>query len=263
MKKILMASLILIHSLIFLSCDSDLNILFHSNYIPGIPPVPPVIIVIDQWTLLYDTAYVVDGSNTYAELTGYANYKKGVMYNDTFRLSPGNIRLDFSIRTGPDKNPAGADGFAFTVANSPTGSDFVDYVNNVNWGGCIGYGVVGGDCAIHYEVESFHIEFDTWWNSFEYDKYGIQMGQENHIAITRNGDPGFHWLYKSLSIEDNVWHTISIEIQGSNVRVLFDGWEIINHSIPGFSFKGGFMMFSGATGGAKNYHSVDDLVVYQ
>ena len=55
------------------------------------------------------------------------------------------------------------------------------------------------------------------------------------------------------------WHTVTIDINGSIVVITLDGNEVMNDEIGGFSFRGGYIGFTGSTGYYTNYHRFDNL----
>ena len=50
---------------------------------------------------------------------------------------------------------------------------------------------------------------------------------------------------------------------GEDVTVLMDDSIVIDGNVPGLSFKGGFIGFTGTTGYYTNYHRFDDLEVQE
>jgi hypothetical protein len=42
-----------------------------------------------------------------------------------------------------------------------------------------------------------------------------------------------------------------------------DGVTVIDADAPGLDFKGGYIGFTGSTGGSTNYHRIDDLQIVQ
>jgi hypothetical protein len=169
--------------------------------------------------------------------------------------------MKIDIRTGQPVPPAnGADGFAMTVYDADNTVSLTDYVNATRTGGCLGYGVAGDYCGDSgaLDINAFHIEFDTWYNT----EFGLgDPTTSNHIAINLNGDPGGHQLYKDVVLEDYVWHNIEITTLGNKVTVKMDNNVIIDDTIADFSFRGGYIMFSGSTGAYTNFHSVDNLEI--
>ncbi|MFO7735837.1 MAG: hypothetical protein R6W70_06425 [bacterium] len=215
----------------------------------------------DGWVYVGDAYWDSDESNGWLELTGNEKNKKGVIYNKENVVHPGDITMKIDIRTGGGPGE-GADGFAMTVFDTDNSVTLEDYVNRVRSGGCLAYGVAGPYCGGEdpMEVFSFHIEFDTWYNS----ETGLDdPTEENHIAITLNGHPGEHLLSEETMLEDLQWHNLEISTKGSKVTVKKNGVEIIEGTIPDFSFRGGYIMFSGSTGASTNFHSIDNLEVIQ
>ena len=84
----------------------------------------------------------------------------------------------------------------------------------------------------------------------------------DHMGIMLNGNSSDHHLWAEIpEIEDNMWHEVEVEIQGSRVSVSIDSSEVAAGVVPELTFKGGFIGFSGTTGGHTNYHRFDNLAV--
>lgn len=218
----------------------------------------------EGWVLANDSFRDSDGANGWLELTGSDFNKRGLIYNSMLKVYPGDITMRIKIRTGQPGIPTdtGADGFAMTVIDAEDQAELESYASAVRSGGCLGYGVAGVYCGSggEMDVSAFHIEFDTWYNS----ETGIDdPTTENHVAINTDGNPGEHLLWKNTLLEDNSWHDIEIKTDANRVTVKMDSAVIIDDTIADFSFRGGYIFFSGSTGAAKNFHSVDDLEVVQ
>jgi hypothetical protein len=216
-----------------------------------------------QWLVRGDTTRDPGG---WLELTGLAQGRAGSIYYLGDTLAEGDVEINLRISTGACPTPGpcssfaeGADGFAmniWSVASVPELESILDIASN---GGGLGYGVSGlyGDRV----VDSFHIEFDTYYNRNDIHTDPTSLP---HIGITQNGDPENHLIYyEAASLENNEWHDITLSIQGSRVRVMYDGTMAIDQDVPGLSFKGGFLGFSGSTGYYYNYHRIDDLQIVQ
>lgn len=63
------------------------------------------------------------------------------------------------------------------------------------------------------------------------------------------------------SLEDLAWRHVVVETQGQRVRVSLDGAVVIDPTIPGFPFDGGWIGVSGSTGWASNFHRFDNLLI--
>lgn len=213
------------------------------------------------WVMTKDSYHDSDSSNGWLELTGNMTNKQGAIYNSELKLSPGDITMKIDIRTGQPVTPSNsADGFAMTVYDADNTVSLTDYVNATRTGGCLGYGVAGDYCGSGgaLDINAFHIEFDTWHNN----EFGLgDPTTSNHVAINLNGDPGGHQLYKDVVLEDYAWHNIEITTLGNKVTVKMDSNVIIDNKITDFSFRGGYIMFSGSTGAYTNFHSVDNLEI--
>ncbi len=191
------------------------------------------------------------------EITGNAQSRAGSIYKVDDRIDPGDVRVEFDIATGGGIN-SGADGYSVNIVDVPDVETLTAYINASSNGGCLGYGSAGL-CGT-YPVRSFHIEFDTWYNNAD---PVTDPTSANHIAITQNGDPTNHLLWVATQLEDNAltWKHVIVETIGERVRVNLNGTDVIDQTIPGFRFDGGWIGVSGSTGWASNYHRFDNLLV--
>ena len=216
-----------------------------------------------QWLVRGDTTR---DSGGWLELTGLAQSRAGSIYYLGDTLAEGDVEINLRISTGACNPPGpcssfaeGADGFAmniWSVASVPELEGILDVAAN---GGGLGYGVSGlyGDRV----VDSFHIEFDTYYNRNDIHTDPTSVP---HIGIMQNGDPENHLIYRETpDLENNQWHDITLAVVGSHVNVMYDGAMVIDADVPGLSFKGGFLGFSGSTGYYYNYHRIDDLQIVQ
>lgn len=210
----------------------------------------------------YGDAYFDPGG--WLELTGLGTGARGAIFNVEDVVNPGNVRISFRIYTGGGAG-SGADGFAMSVMNARDVSELEQWIGDFSTGGCMAYGLTGG-CGGYSveEVESFHIEFDTWYNT-PGDGSGVLDPTENdHVAITLNGDPATHVLWADLGdFEDSRWHDVVLDIQGARVMVTFDGALVIDEVVEGLAFKGGYIGFTGSTGLYTNWHRFDDLQILE
>ena len=238
-------------SVVFGVCSDDTVLDFTADLDPA------------QWLVRGDTTRDPGG---WLELTGLAQGRAGSIYYLGDTLAEGDVEINLRISTGACNPPGacssfaeGADGFAmniWSVASVPELESILDIAAN---GGGLGYGVSGlyGSRV----VDSFHIEFDTYFNRNDLHTDPTSLP---HIGITQNGDPENHLIYRETpDLENNQWHDITLSIQGSRVRVMYDGTMAIDQDVPGLSFKGGFLGFSGSTGYYYNYHRIDDLQIVQ
>jgi hypothetical protein len=216
-----------------------------------------------HWLMWGDASRHADG---YVELTGNLRQRRGSVFNVDRALNQGDTTLRFRVATG-HCNPAGtdcsfpdsdgADGFAMSVFDVDTVQELENILSIAGDGGCMSYGVSGPCGAAH--VGGFHIEFDTW-NNVEYSDPTV----DDHVAITLDGDPSNHVLWTAVpNLEDNLWHQVEIQTRGSHISVWLDDALAIDGDVPGFSFKGGFIGFSGTTGYYTNFHRIDDLQVQE
>ena len=190
------------------------------------------------------------------DMTGNLTSKKGAIFNTVDIVTPGDVSISFKIMTGGGIN-TGADGFAMSVYELPSVEELDNVVNTAWSGGCMGYGV-SNNCG-DMTVVGFHVEFDTWHNENHNDPT-----TQNHIGVMLNGDPSTHYLSAAVpSLEDMQWHDVTIQVTGTTVVVTLDGNVIIDDSIEGLDFRGGYIGFSGSTGWASNYHRFDELQILQ
>ena len=238
-------------SVVFGICPDDSVIDFTADLDPA------------EWLVRGDTTRDASG---WLELTGLAQSRAGSIYYLGNTLAEGDVEINLRISTGACNPPGpcssfaeGADGFAmniWSVASVPELEGILDIASN---GGGLGYGVSGlyGDRV----VDSFHIEFDTYYNRNDLHTDPTSLP---HIGITQNGDPENHLIYRETpDLENNQWHDITLAVVGSHVNVMYDGAMVIDADVPGLSFKGGFLGFSGSTGYYYNYHRIDDLQIVQ
>ncbi len=255
----------------------------------GTVTVATVLVGICGWDLLDDFESEIDTSNWllhrdayrdargWLEMTGNAQGKKGAIFNIGQELQPGNLKIKFNISTGQCDAPdvactpftCDADGFAVSIYKTNTAVELEALLENTSTGGGLGYAYSGSACSIDTDcpagtscesgecaTQSFHIEFDTWYNS------GSDPTEADHIGIMLNGDQSTHHLYTEIAdLEDNLWHEIIVQIQGTSVETWMDGTSVISGSIPPLNFKGGFIGFTGTTGSCINYHRFDNLYV--
>jgi hypothetical protein len=136
-----------------------------------------------------------------------------------------------------------------------------DYGANGVGGGRLGF----GSQSI---ITGYGVEFDGWANiAEEFDD--IAGGHPNppsdpsdsHIALIQDF-AGRHLTYvNDQRVADNNWHRVSVEVQGSSVRVVVDQaivlqWSgALNRTYAGFGFTGS----NGACG--NNWHIIDDFSI--
>ena len=105
------------------------------------------------------------------------------------------------------------------------------------------------------------VEIDTWHNRQNNTERHTDPTNVNHIAITQNADAGdlLAW-FEVPDVEDLQPHIVRVDLTGDLMRITYDGSIVIEQPVT-FSFKGGYMFFSGSTGWATNYHRFDDLQI--
>jgi len=223
----------------------------------------------NEWLIVGNPNRTFRDSRGWMELTNNFQDTNGAIFNIGRSITPGNVVLRFKISTGQCSTPdipcsgTGADGFAMSVFQLGTTDELISLLNNASTGGGLGYGVAGP--YGNTEVPAFHIEFDTWHNvNNGTTQLHTDPTEEDHIAVTLNGDPSTHHLFAEIpDLEDNYWHQMEVRVVGEDVTVLMDNTIVIDGTVTGLSFKGGFIGFTGTTGYYTNYHRFDDLEVQE
>ena len=238
-------------------------------------------VMVDDFNSGVDTARWVTQDDAYwdsrgwIEMTGNMTGRKGAIFGTGPIVSATNAHLRFKISTGQcdtigtcGSSSCSADGFALSVYPVDSSEEVSAILDISQHGGGLGYNIPdtscssNAECADNFEcrnglcaIDSFHIEFDTWEN-------GYDPTWQNHMGIMTNADAGNHVFYQVVpSMEDNLWHTIEVVINGTQVSVKFDDLEPLGGEIPEFQFKGGSIAFTGSTGSCTNYHRFDDLEI--
>ncbi len=222
-----------------------------------------------DWLIVGNPSRTFRNEGGWMELTNNYQDTNGAIFNIGRSITPGNVVLRFKISTGQCPTPNtpcagnGADGFAMSVFQLGTTDELVTLLNDASTGGGLGYGVAGP--YGNTNVQAFHIEFDTWRNVYNGDtQLHTDPTEEDHIAVALNGDPSVHHLIADVpDLEDNYWHQMEVRVVGEEVTVLMDEIVVIDGTVPGLSFKGGFIGFTGTTGYYTNYHRFDDLEVQE
>ena len=226
-------------------------------------PISPEIPLLDfnadlsssEWLIVGDAYREPAG---WLELTGLAGGQQGAIFYLGSVLSRGDTEISLRVSTGQcilpgpcDSLADGADGFALSIFGVGGVVELANLLAEARPGEGLGYAVTPR------AVDAFHIEFDTYHNA-------IDPTLGNHVAITLNGDPTNHLLWtETPTLENNAWHDIVLRIAGAQVTVLMDGVTVIDADVPGLDFKGGYIGFTGSTGGSTNYHRIDDLQIVQ
>lgn len=213
----------------------------------------------DSWTLSRDASWDPRG---WLEMTGIERNQVGAVYNDSESIQSGLASIEFTLITGGGIG-GGADGFALTIVELDDPSTFSNLINAANRGGGLGYAIGGLHAEPDYmlEGEALTVEIDTWYNEQASGARHTDPTSQNHIAITLNGAPGDHIAWFEVpNIEDLQPHTVRVDFVENTMRITYDGLLVIDQDIT-FTFKGGYMFFSGSTGSATNYHRFDEVQI--
>ena len=119
----------------------------------------------------------------------------------------------------------------------------------------MGYGG-GNSCTAGPALPGWTVEVDTYYND------EVDPTQEDHVAFTFDGNIGNFQAWAPLpEMEDTGWHSMTVEVNAPNVKILIDGVSYIDQSFSGnFSFPA-YVGFTAGTGGLTNNHLIDSLEV--
>ena len=145
------------------------------------------------------------------------------------------------------------------------------YPSTIDWEESYGdNGVAGGRLGFNTQsiIPGYGIEFDGWAN-IAYEFADIVGGKpnptadpsDNHIALIKDFT-GNHLTYvNDQRIYDNLWHQVSVEVQGSSVTVYFDKGLALQWSGELDRTYGGFG-FSGSNGQVEaSWHVIDNFSI--
>jgi len=196
-----------------------------------------------------------DPTNQYVVLTTSSNDQTGVAF---FRAPiQDSFIVNFSYK-------GSGDGFLFFFYKQK-------YPSTIDWEESYGdNGVAGGRLGFNTQsiIPGYGIEFDGWAN-IAYEFADIVGGKpnpsadpsDNHIALIKDFT-GNHLAYVTdQRIYDNVWHQVSIEVQGSSITVYFDQALILQWSgVVDRTYDG--LGFSGSNGQVEaSWHLIDNFSV--
>lgn len=224
----------------------------------------------DDWAIIGDAYRDERG---WLEMTGNTRDQGGAIANVARPIAAGDVRIRFRVATGQcdaigpcSVSTPGADGFAVSIFDVRTEEDLRGVIGAAARGGGLGYGIAGGwGTWDGGAVDAFHIEFDTWHNVFNgSNEFHTDPTDQNHIAITLNGNPGEHVLWTEFpELEDNEWHDIDVTVRSEQVIIAVDGVVLVDEEVDGLRFKGGYLVFTGTTGFYTNYHRFDQLQILE
>ena len=198
-------------------------------------------------------------SGGWLELTGPVMNRVGQIINTVEYVVEGQAQLTVDLATGGGSSP-GADGFAVTILEAESATTVSQIMDSASTGGGLGYGVAGEYGA--WDGDALTIEVDTWHNQYNgTTQKHTDPTSDDHLEITLAGDPGNSLAHAELAdIEDLNWRTVQVRILNGKVEVRVNGELRIDVQTPqGFSFRGGYIIFSGSTGYYTNFHRVDNL----
>jgi len=77
-----------------------------------------------------------------------------------------------------------------------------------------------------------------------------------------NGNAADHKVVTEIAnLEYFQWHDVQIDVNGTTVRVVYDGIEKVVQEVDGLDFRGGYIVFTGSTGWATNHRRFDKLQI--
>ena len=136
---------------------------------------------------------------------------------------------------------SGADGITVTALDADRMTSFLGGL-----GGGIGYSGLPG----------WTVEVDTWYNR------GTDPTRQDHVSVHIDGDVRSPEVWADLpEMEDGSWHELRVRAVGTRFTVWVDDTIYIDDNIPALTDFDAYVGFSGATGGATNYHLIDSLEV--
>jgi gliding motility-associated-like protein len=178
------------------------------------------------------------------QLTPNLTYQGGAVWNN----NPLNLAqsFDFNFQVNLGCNNGGADGIAFVLQNTNTGSS--------GNGGGLGY--------MGFPNQSVAIEIDTYENSNYGDPWYDHIALESQGNINHNLVAPVQASATLSDIEDCLWHDFRVVWNAGtqNMTVYFDGVQRFTFTFPGGIINnifGGsnaniYWGFTGATGGLSN-----------
>lgn len=214
-----------------------LSLLFTS--LVAFPPAQGQVWWEDDFSQFDQNRYFVRGNRTYWDqngryfvLTPPENSLAGRIYHRE-RVFTGVFEAQFDIRIG---GGTGADGMTIAWVT--------DYNYQPASGGAHDFAVENG----------YAVEFDCYNNA------GVDPNGQ-HIAILRNNWQNHlaAWQADEGVIENNQWHRVRVTNEMGYVQVWFDNQRVLEHRIRDYQAFEGYLGFTAGTGGATNWHIVDNI----
>jgi len=171
----------------------------------------------------------------YARLTQpLYNQRGSIFLNTALDATAFNASFDFYIGGG-----SGADGLTFAWVQTP------------------GLGSAGGYLGFQ-GLSGYMVEFDTYDNGgWEPSGFG-----ENHIAVSNTVTT--YLAANTIAVpemEDTGWHHVDIAFDNGDIEVYMDSVKYVDATIAGYTGFGAYFGFTAATGGANNYHQIDNFSI--
>jgi lectin family protein len=199
-----------------------------------------------RWALAGSASY--DATSQALQLTPPVFNQSGSAFWTTALYTPAfDVRFRFRIADG-----SGGDGMAFVWARAANVGALVPFGNNMpNNGYGLGY----------LKMNGWAVELDTYANPT------IGDPDDNHVALMLTTD-GTHLLTGSPPSpplkSSATSRSAHIRFTPEHVVVEIDGVRVIDAAVPaaaGFTADSYWFGFTGASGGATNRHTIDDLTL--
>lgn len=172
-----------------------------------------------------------DSDNEYVVLTENKNDQAGVVWFKAGVEAP--FVAEFKYKAG---GGSGADGLVFMF-----NKQFETY--SAHRGGSLGFWGSG-----------YGVEFDNYLDAHNSDP------SANHIALVKDGTDNHLIAVNDRRTEDNKWHDVKVSVETSGATIFVDDEEVLNWSEK-TNCTYDRIGFSAATGGANNWHMIDDVKI--
>ncbi|MEL6341882.1 MAG: hypothetical protein AAFV53_02040 [Myxococcota bacterium] len=198
---------------------------------------------LDTWA--FEGSARWDTDNDWLEVTDARQRQVGSAFQLT-EVSGEEVSIAFRFYMG---DGTGADGIALTALDVSRATSYLGGV-----GGCLGY----GKCSHSDDgLPGWTIEIDTYYNGFD-------PTPADHLSFHFDGNTYTPELWVALpEMEDNGWHTATIDVSAPHVRVAIDEIVYIDEEIEGHYAFPANIGFSASTGGQTNTHLIDALTVVE
>ncbi len=217
-----------------------------------------------RWQVFGD-AEISDGHLLLTQ--GQRNQKSGLflvgdpIVGDNFQIS---LRVSSGRCAAIGRSCPGelADGFAVSIWDVH-GDDVGDLYDRLGGGGHLGAAFRPNEPTI----PGLNVEFDMYYNSIPRHRFADPVDAP-HIAVFHDGlipsydddaDADSTAWAEVPEMADNLWHSVTIRVDGERVRITVDGLGIIDTIIPDLDVRGGVLALTATTGGVEAFHRIDRI----